>query len=368
MALFLIGCNRRTAALPEAAPPAIEVAETVAIDEHTIPQEPETQPVYGNSAGELSPVREVSPYELRNVMPNSWRKLTGLTVAERKAFIQENNAAFSEIERSMRNYFRDNRIWNYFVFRQQVGTDTFYRFLVTENSSPDFLSRDIWFYQFLIYQNKILTSAEYNSLMHTQSDTIRQFRSIDIIYGKGSARGILVTELSSSNTLRNGQLFGGNRSTYFLMPEGRSLVDPDAPLRYSLQNAFDGNPETAFIANTVDGLIRFEVMLFNFEKNSTILKRFSFINGYTLSPELFSLYNRARSIVAWVSNPFTRQEILLADTKLPQIVDSKLPEGTTTFRMQIETVYNGSRYNKTALAEMNIEFYPFGWLFGEIDE
>ena len=96
LSLFLVGCQRRTAALPEVAPPAIEVAETVAIDEHTVPQDPKTQTTYGSNTGEHSPVREVSPYELRNVMPNSWHKLTGLTEAERQVFMLDNKGLRSK--------------------------------------------------------------------------------------------------------------------------------------------------------------------------------------------------------------------------------------------------------------------------------
>ena len=286
MALFLIGCNRRTAALPEAAPPAIEAMETVLIDEHTIPEEPETRPAYGNSAGEHSPVREVTPHELRNVMPNSWHKLTALTEAERQVFMLGNTIAISEAKRILRNtFFAESSFKHFFIFKQQVGTDTFYRVIVTNNSNPDFLAPNIRFFQFLIHQNLVISRGTYNFLLSGRDDLFVYFVSIDIIPGRENAKGILVTQLAGirdienpnewcASAFRNGQLFGFNSSRFYLMEEALrmaagesfspieidasdSLIDPDVPLRYSLQNAFDGNPATAFIMNLQPGRIPF---------------------------------------------------------------------------------------------------------------
>ena len=384
------GCQRRTAALQEATPPAIEVAETVAIDEHTIPEEPETQPTFENSAREHSPVREVTPYELRNVMPNSWRKLTGLTEAERQAFLLENSAVISRIEALLFDFQMGIGfgfdVEHYFIFRQQVGTDIFYRILVTASSNPDFLSCDIEFIQFLINQNTVLLYAPYNNITSTQHGPVGHFGSIDIIHGRDNAKGILVTglytERSGSNpneivSVRNERLFGGNRSRFHIMADALkkaagervlpiriyasdALVDPDVPLRYSLQNAFDGNPSTAFIANTEDGLMHIRIAL------SGLSCKLAIINGYAANYDLYYANNRVRTIA--LEGFGERNEIIQGDQF--NLNDSTLAFQVLDFVSNgfiwITDLFKGNRYNNAVISGLNIKRDGV-WLFGDID-
>lgn len=388
--IIITGCQRRTVTQPETAVPVIEAAGEYVF----LQDESETQAAIENSAREHLSVREVSPYKLRNVLPNSWRKLTALTEVERQAFIQENSTVFSQIEMRMRNndldWFDGSRFEHYFIFRQQVGKDTFYRVLVTADSNPDFLSRYIRFKQFLVYQSIILNvhnEGSYNRFMHTQHEHLAVFFSIDIISGRENAKGILVTELratrnhSNPNELsgfRNGQLVGGNSSSFFLIEEvlkraageshsviridaSSSLVDPNIPLRYSLQNAFDGNPETAFIANTEDGLmkIRFEL--------GRLTRKLAIINGHASNKEMYYANNRVRTIAR--EGFGLQNEIIQGDRFY-------LNDSTLTFQVidfvsngfiWVVDLYRGARYNNAVISGLNVKLDD-GWLFGEIDE
>lgn len=96
---------------------------------------------------------------------------------------------------------------------------------------------------------------------------------------------------------RNRELFGSNWSRYYFMQDllnGDSgsfiminatdaLVDPYSPLRFGLQNAFDGDPATSFVANAEGTFmdIRFDVTL------DHTISRVAIINGYAKSAELY---------------------------------------------------------------------------------
>ena len=404
--LLIIGCERRNQASPDQSTGQELVSEETSLAVSSYEYVPDdtliTTAVTLHEWAAL-PRRIIEPDELRNVIPNSWRMLTALTPQEEQTFLERNSAVISARLAEIMRFnnalgWRDGRRYeHYFIFRQIVGRDIFYRVLVTTSYNPDFLSSEISFIQLLIYDNIFLTSATYNSLVHTQFEPFSVFGSIDIIQGRENAKGILVTEVSvmrdSSNpnkwlqsAFRNGQLVDGNRSTYILMSDALrraagedfssiridasdSLVDPNIPLRYSLQNAFDGNRESAFITNTEDGLMEFEIQFFNFREKNTRITNFSFINGYAKTVNLHNAFNRAKSIAIWSNYPFVLQEVILEDSTLSQqIINSLMPEREVRHIIEVETVYSGSMYNKTALAEMNIELYPFGWLFGVKNE
>jgi hypothetical protein len=70
------------------------------------------------------------------------------------------------------------------------------------------------------------------------------------------------------------------------------LVDPNVPLRYSLQNAFDGDPSTSYEENTDDDLIRLDLMYANYEKT----KQITIINGYAQNMDLYTRNNRVKEI------------------------------------------------------------------------
>lgn len=125
------------------------------------------------------------------------------------------------------------------------------------------------------------------------------------------------------------------------------LWDLKKPLKYSLQNAFDNNSATSFVENTDDDLMKI-----NFRLGKPVEKA-AVINGYAKNDELYECNNRIKSI----SNYFE-----LSDN-VPgyQFVQLK---STNVF---FTSVYKGSKYNDTCLAEINF-FYNGEWIFSDLDE
>jgi hypothetical protein len=147
------------------------------------------------------------------------------------------------------------------------------------------------------------------------------------------------------------------------------LVDPNIPLRYSLQNAFDGDPSTSYVENTENDLIEISLTYFNYEK----IIKIAVINGYAQNLSIYKRNNRIKTI--GIASPewnkehgslfsVLKKELLLKDNYLSyQFYNVSLPD-----EIRILNIYKGEAYNDTCLAELNLYFDGFGWLFGGIDE
>jgi len=317
-------------------------------------------------------IPSVEPELLRNVMPNSWRKLSRLTETEEQAFIRENTAILLEIEKP----FRDAHSHAYYsIYKQHINEDTFYRILLTDNN-PDFMSPAIQFFQYLVYQNTLLHRlAGYNWKLSTQFGYDGHFESIDIISGAERAKGILLTRVTvtgmnndpfdwSGVPRRNGQPSGTTYSNYYLLDNffsgndslieitaSNCLVDPDVPLRYSLQNAFDGDPSTCFVA---------EGELMNIDC-SLMVSKIAVINGCAENITSYRSNNRIKSIVVG-SHGVNRNVELADDTLSWQVIENTFGWFDAT------EIYPGNVYNRTLIAGFNMYSDQYGWLFGDIDE
>ena len=336
--------------------------------------------------------------ELRNVMPNSWRKATKLTVNEERVFARESEAAFAKMRKSLQDFdlgWGDDRKYEYYtIYKQEVGTDTFYRVLWTDSNRPNFLSPNIRFYQSLVYKNTLLIGSTYNGTIAVQRGSLGTFSCIDIISDREKAKGILITKLSIQRDLFNdddnptewsrgaprkkGQLYGGTGCTYYLMKDiektigdepiyfdliqnspyidinaSACLVDPNIPLRYSLQNAFDGDPSTSYVENTEDDLMRIDFSGRNLPK----IEKIAVINGYAQNTTLYNANNRIKRITS------TGYDIVLKDG----ILSYQYVTLNTDLYFRVREIYRGSRYNDTCLAGLNF-LTEDGWLFGDIDE
>jgi hypothetical protein len=337
--------------------------------------------------------------ELRNVMPNSWRKVTRLTANEEQAFTRENGVVFVNMKEHF--YFRSfekdgNGFGNYTVYKEQAGIDTFYRIIWTNDSHPDFLSPNIRFWQSMVYQGVLLSSVPYNATNATERGLIGYYYSLDIVLGKGKAKGMLMTELVVSkndfnkdewgrNAYRKGQLYGYSGCTYYSMNDAilmaragnysairitasDCLVDPNIPLRYSLQNAFDGDPSTSYVENTDDDLMEFDLVYANYEE----IKKIAIINGYAQNMDLYIRNNRVKEITA------ETYQLNKAQTGLEKIIlggwlcednmaNYQFLSIAVPAVIRVASVFRGTAYNDTCIAELNFKTQN-GWLFGVIDE
>ena len=211
------------------------------------------------------------------------------------------------------------------------------------------------------------------------------FSSIDIISGKEGARGILITEVSLAVTAydydwndwiesaqqRNDRLFGHNESRYYFLTDllngirspikisaSDSLVDPDSPLRYSLQNAFDGDPSTSFVANAQDELLSISI--------GYTIRGIAIINGHTRSVTTCISNNYLRSITTVVicteEGREEKRKIELVDDILSwQIIENAVGWFTAN------EVYLQDNCRIVFVTEFNVFSENYGWLFGDID-
>jgi hypothetical protein len=391
--VFFLSCARNTGDQSISVPPDTNIVIGKSIDDPEIVQSVNVLETDCTLAY-LTLIPSVEPELLRNVMPNSWHRLERLTEAEEQAFVIENINVLLHIEQTIEQASYNIGTPGYFsVYRQQVGIDTFYRVLVTEDSNPDFMSRSIRFVQFLVYRGRIIARGGYNNI-HIARDLYYVFNSIDIIEGLERVKGIMITHLLYNETyILNDRFRGITGSDFYLWGDiinsintdsvnivtrdltgiriiaSDSLVDPESPLRYSLQNAFDGDPSTAYVANVEGGLLVIDLSMTTYE----IITRIAVINGRAENLSIYRKHDRIEriGIVNYVWNEdntflITKidKEILLEDNYLSyQIFDVSSP-----VEIIVLTTYAGTTYNKTNLGGLNLYIDGLGWLFGDINE
>jgi hypothetical protein len=313
--------------------------------------------------------------ELQNVMPNSWQKVTRLTAEEEQWFIKRYDGLIETIksEKYDESLFPagSNRLEKIIIYRQIIGEDVIYRVLRT-NTAPGYpQSSALRFVQYIIYKDKIFMNGLYNMIEVWRQNSSIVFSSIDIVVSKGQAKGILKTHLSVSSdkngewnkaSYRKGQLYGILDSFFYLIDnvnpgyEGIQirasdcLVDPNIPLRHSLQNAFDGDPATIYMENTEDNLMHIYILV-----KAELSKQFALINGYAQNEVLYRNNNRIKTID--LDGPIT----LADNNRSYQFTES----GGRV--LSVQEIYKGDKYNNTCLAEFNVFMDGTGWLFGDID-
>ncbi|GHT68370.1 hypothetical protein FACS1894110_15740 [Spirochaetia bacterium] len=355
--------------------------------------------------------------ELQYVMPNSWKKITRLSTSEEIVFLQKSESVLQRIvenayfggtfllEEKIRETTR--------VYRQRAGNEVFYRLITTETKTPDFSdSRNIVFFQSFLHsrneENILLCMAPYNSVVASQWARFQVFGSIDIIEGTGKVKGILATDICVSEGEKYGSLAiikdqaAGSSSAVYLPWKDASLisnetelpyyswssyhyfeevhsyiwikieasdclVDEKIPLRYGLQNAFDGDPATSYVENTEDDLMQITF------STSLVIGRFAVKNGYALDRTLYSKNNRIKEIVLFKVDlarmneqyNITKTAKILSDNTLGyQIIET---DGVFA-NLSVTDLYKGTNYNDTCIAEFNLYTTEYGWLFGDINE
>lgn len=148
------------------------------------------------------------------------------------------------------------------------------------------------------------------------------------------------------------------------------LFDPKCPLRYSLQNAFDGDPATSYVENTEDDLMEITFRRLN-NIRTNLETTFAIINGYASSRNLYAANNRIRKCGIKNNEDFPFVVDVADNIMHYQIKTINRPKDAYTglFEFVVTNIYRGNRYNDTCMAELN--FYDSEkkiWLFGEIDE
>lgn len=365
--------------------------------------------------------------ELKNMMPNSWQKLTRLSGAEEKDFFQKSEVR-TAIQSINNSFFSKTKIEEkyYQVFAETNCGIEFYRFLISDTPLEEGYTRE--------YKNKTLTEEECSKMQEEKeciwqivfvknkknelhSILVRPYAKYWVSQGEWEGYkfndlmikplnkneiGFYITEISVAftadrekmkqnivpinyHTCKN-QIDASNNidfSKYKIkenivsawskerisIQASHCLFDSKCPFKYSIQNAFDGNPATSYVENTEDDLMKIVFRNISIRKN--LQTKFAIINGYGTNVLLYENNNRIRNCGLNNSdnNPFL---IELKDNCLAyQINNIKRSDDAYTglFEFIINDIFPGKKYKDTCIAELN--FFNSNektWIFGDIDE
>ena len=361
---------------------------------------------------------------LKNMMPNSWQKLTRLSGAEEKDFFQKSEVR-TAIQSINNSFFSKTKIEEkyYQVFAETNCGIEFYRFLISDSPLEEGYTRE--------YKNKTLTEEECikmqgekeciwqivflkNKKNELQKILIRPYAKYWVSQGEWEGYkfndlmikplnkneiGFFITEISVAftadrkkmkqnivpinyHTCKN-QIDASNNidfSKYKIkenilsawskdrinIQASHCLFDSKCPLKYSIQNAFDGNPATSYVENTEDDL--FDI---NFQK----LKQYkitgiAIINGYAANNKLYIANNR----MADFQFNSQGQDDYINNIKLKdndtsyQIFFKCIPNKPSSISSGINNIYKGTNFSDTCLAEINFISENKNFVFGDINE
>ena len=355
--------------------------------------------------------------ELRNMMPNSWEKLTRLTAEEERELF--NNDAVKTCTEKRKKYYagKRNKETDIRAYSEKCGDLVFYRVLYCNERLDTFLQKE--------YRNCTITQKEYEYMWDIemlQSMFIREknsnlrliggtsyhsfwtsqgewdgfvFSDIMIRQLNESEIGFFVTEASVSftidrindgkmnvvyRTVKNQQ--AGGSSMYFRKYNLKDVInttinndsiriqasdylfDSRCPLKYSIQNAFDGNPATSYVENTEDDLMKIEFQHIE-ECHVTGL---AIINGYSANEKLYLNNNRIK-VFQYNSKGIESfiKKITLEDKKMDyQFFSDCFPNHPFAITSGIKEIYYGEKYSDTCLSEINLLCKSNSFLFGEL--
>lgn len=142
----------------------------------------------------------------------------------------------------------------------------------------------------------------------------------------------------------------------------RPLIDKKRPLMYTIQNAFDGNPATAYVEDTDDDLLFISVYNKKF-KNVTCM---SLINGYSGNEDLYFKNNRVKKIGDYyISSEGSKRVYSDKYANIEDIPNKKQIVKFDDSIFAVMELYNGTKYSDTCLSELDFYDKKSGWLFGE---
>ena len=330
--------------------------------------------------------------ELKNMMPNSWQKLTRLTVDEEKEFLEKvdikkyytfenygnelikSEKIYTQIYKEKCNDLEIYRILSSTVTIEEALQVTVIDGIYTDEKKDHFLDREAISEIDFLKEDKdyrYIASTKYGFTAGFQTGFGYEYGNIMYRAKNSEDVGVFITNVISRFVILDGNKFvfrkcknqvkgyaeclyydirdllAGQTDKYIRIESSDYLVDSKNPLKYSIQNAFDGNPATSYVENTKDDLMKIDVWL------GEVVEQMAIINGYALSKLLYKSNNRVKQ----VENYFDLND----DCLLYQFIPCR---GTN---VSFTAIYNGSKYNDTCIAELNY-LLKGKWLFGEIDE
>ena len=355
---------------------------------------------------------------MKALVPTEWELMSELTEAETKKFMENHKEIFDYCEKISFSHLEGRHfpeqnvcLEETKVFKEAVNGDTFYWVLVPGNRMNDtkkMMEGVSWVPEKHYFLGLVRVEDGRDRLLFLHPtlniDTDgRSFyyavRTYQIIKGKDRNKGIIYYENrfrfdtkevpgTKFNDVRKvkGQPVGFiTAAHYYLFEEEPAeteyceylpgfalrnwdyiniyapdfLWDLNDPLKYGLQNAFDGNPATSYVENTEDDL--FEIKIYDAKYHPL----FAIINGYAQNEKLYMDNNRVKLF---------NYNYNLSDGTL----NYQFIKGQGNTKLVVKDFYKGLKYSDTCIAELNMkavkDFYAelkpeeSDWIFGDIDE
>ena len=124
---------------------------------------------------------------------------------------------------------------------------------------------------------------------------------------------------------------------------GRTLIDPDRPFMYTIQNAFDGDSGTSYVEGSEDDGISMTIT----EPGGKI-KRIGVMNGFAKSEKLYAANNRIQTFT------LNGTEHRLSDRHSKDY--AYFPAGgSKSVTLRSTSLYKGSSYGDTCIADIAVE-------------
>lgn len=144
------------------------------------------------------------------------------------------------------------------------------------------------------------------------------------------------------------------------------LIDTNNPFKYSIQNAFDGDPSTSYVEDTENDLFEINIDFMNYSSihKNEIIDEIQLINGYASNKDLYLLNNRIHTIQYDWKNETTPIFFDCKDNELKFQNISAFNSNPGWLWFEITSIYKGSKYKDTSLSELDFKFRKSGWFFG----
>lgn len=164
-----------------------------------------------------------------------------------------------------------------------------------------------------------------------------------------------VINVAESKMNESGSLIALDMEPYRTISCGKTLIDGTRPFMYTIQNVFDGDPDTSYVEDSDDNGISITIYRRNAKKAffklpswKTKTVRVGIINGYAKNEKLYKANNRIKTLAINgklfdVPDTFSREF---------RFFDVPAENGIS---ISSAALYNGNEYTDTCIAEISVE-------------
>ena len=331
----------------------------------------------------------------RYLFGEDYRKITEISKDSVK-LLRDNADELRKLAKEKHGYF-ENGIKEPKFFKEQHGSAEFYR-AVFEIENPygrhaAFYGEDLQFFLLAHKGTLFILNSDYlvegqsgdgtvhssDEVIYSNTHVVKRGDSYDIIEhhtktrqdvyidpeggsdmkiedsGGGKAAVYALEEVinaAESKADKTGSLDALSIEPYRTISYGKTLIDKTSPFMYTIQNAFDGNPDTSYVEDSGDNGISITIHRHNakkafFKLPSRKTVKVGLINGYAKNEQLYKANNRIKTLAINgklfdVPDTFSREF---------RFFDVPAENGIS---ISSAALYTGGIYTDTCIAEINI--------------